>query len=187
MEGSVTHCGVGMRASMTLSAALAFGLATGCDEPPPVTPTSSVASPPAAPRAVVLVDRSKQVPLDRGRARLGTIRETLLSRGLTSAQATGLGFECASLRSDATALAKEPDPLVARFLADVDKTCGLDVPLAASYAELRAIDAKRSTGTSLHAECLGLKVALGDFAPKYLSNPAVAAVGGKYATWCRSE
>lgn len=110
----------------------------------------------------------------------------MLSRSLSPAQATQLGFECASLRSDQSAVAKEPDPLVLRLVADVDKTCGLDVPLAAAYAELRAIDAKRAAGGGWRSECLGLKVALGDFAPKYLSNPQVTEVGGKYATWCSS-
>jgi len=160
---------------------LAF-LATGCDAPPEGASAGAVSVTVA--RDPVFADRTKQAVYDRGRARLGTIREVLLSPGLTPAQATGLGFECASLRSDQLAVSKEQDPLVGRFVADVDKACGLDVPLASAYAELRAIDAKRGSGASLRSECLGLKVALGDFAPKYFSNPAVTAVGGKYATFC---
>jgi hypothetical protein len=111
----------------------------------------------------------------------------LLSPDLSPARATELGFECASVRSDQRALETEPDPLVSRFIADVDKTCGLDVPLATAYSELRAIDAKRSSGASVKSECLGLKIAIGDFAPKYTSNPAVAQVGGRYATLCHTE
>jgi hypothetical protein len=156
-----------------------------CDSPEtqatPATPLT------VSTRAPVFADRTKQVTYDHGKARLGTIRTILLSPGLSPAQATELGFECASLRSDRNAVAAEQDPIVVRFVADVDKACGLDVPLAAAYAELRAIDAKRASGGSLKSECLGLKVALGDFAPKYLSNPQVTEVGGKYATWCRSE
>jgi hypothetical protein len=151
------------------------------DSPPAATATAVVA------RNPVFTDRSKQTNFDHGKARLGTIRTILLSPGLIPAQATELGFECASLRADRNAVSAEQDPIVVRFVADVDKTCGLDVPLAAAYAELRAIDAKRGSGSSLKSECLGLKVAIGDFAPKYLSNPQVTEVGGKYATWCRAE
>jgi|HubBroStandDraft_1064217.scaffolds.fasta_scaffold374688_1 hypothetical protein len=175
-----------MRFSIALATPLVIALVAGCDTPPPES-SASVAASPAVQRAPVFVDRTKQVPFDRGRARLGTIRTVLLTPGLTPAQTTGLGFECASLRSDQLAVAKEQDPIVVRFVADVDKLCGLDVPLAAAYAELRAIDAKRAAGGNLHSECLGLKVALGDFAPKYLSNPAVATIGGKYATYCHAE
>jgi hypothetical protein len=171
------------RSAFTAASVASLFLLAACDTPPegagPGPATVSVV------RAPVFVDRTKQVPYDRGLARLGTIREVLLSPGLTPAQATGLGFECASLRSDQSAVSKEQDPIVGRFVADVDKACGLDVPLATAYAELRAIDAKRAAGASLRSECLGLKVALGDFAPKYISNPLVTTVGGKYATFCR--
>jgi len=167
-------------------ALLALACSAGCDttetqETSPATPLTVSA------RAPVFADRTKQVTYDHGKARLGTIRTILLSPGLSPAQTAELGFECASLRSDRDAVAAEQDPIVVRFVADVDKTCGLDVPLATAYAELRAIDAKRVSGASLKSECLGLKVALGDFAPKYLSNPEVTEVGGKYATFCRSE
>jgi hypothetical protein len=135
-------------------------------------------------RMPTFADRTKQVPFERGRARLDSIRTTLLSSGLSVAQTTQLGFECASLRSEQKALAGEPDPLVIRFIADVGKTCGLDVPLAASYVELHAIEAKRQANASVKSECFGLKVALGDFSAEYLSNPDVSAVGGRFATYC---
>jgi hypothetical protein len=138
-------------------------------------------------RDTVFADRTKKAPYDRGRARLDKIRSVLLATSLTEAAASTLGFECASLRTDQKAVAGETDPVVGRFLADVDKTCGLDVPLSTSYAELRAIDAKRGSGASLKSECLGLRLALGDFMPQYLSNPQVTVVGGKYATLCPSE
>jgi hypothetical protein len=167
------------RLRLTVLAGLA--LACACDEaasPPPTAPVTGVA------RAPVFADRTKQVPYDRGRQHLGKIQAALLSPGLSSAQASLLGFECASLRTDQKALVTERDPIVDRFRADVDKLCGLDVPLATAYAELRAIDTKRASGASLKSECLGLKVALGDFMPQYLSNPQVTVVGGKYATYC---
>jgi hypothetical protein len=175
-----------MRTMRRVAAILALpSIALACEAPP--GNKSSAPAMPSTLRAPVFVDRTKQVPYDRGQARLGSIRATLLSPALTPAQTSALGFECASLRSEELALAREGDSIVLRFIADADKTCGLDVPLAAAYAELRAMEAKRGSGASLKSECLGLKVAIGDFAPKYLSNPMVAAIGGKYATYCHAE
>jgi hypothetical protein len=155
-------------------------------------PAPNVAPRAAVPASVggrmpVFADRMKQVPFERGRARLESIRETLLSPTPTSGQLTALGFECATLRAEQRALATEADPIVIRFVADVEKTCGLDVPLAASYVELHAIEAKRLAHDSVKSECLGLKVALGDFGPQYVSNPVVSEVGGKFAAWCSPE
>jgi hypothetical protein len=169
--------------------ALSF-LAAACDTPP--TPASAAnaagsAHVPVAVRMPVFVDRMKQVPFERGRARMESIRASLLSPSLSQAQTTALGFECASLRAEQLALAKETDPLLARFRADVDKTCGLDVPLATAYAELRSIEQKRQSHLNVKSDCLGLKVALGDFGAQYTSNPMVAEIGGKFATFCNTS
>jgi hypothetical protein len=181
-------------------AALAFAWLAACEDTPALAPTPSCVDHAAAEprtcrpapaafaaRAPAWADRTKQATFDRGLARLAALRTVLLSPELSPARASELGFECASLRSDQKALATERDPLVSRFIADVDKTCGLDVPLAAAYSELRAVDAKRSSGASVKGECLGLRMAIGDFAPQYTSNPAVTQVGGRYATLCHTE
>ena len=175
---------------MTLSRSLLLvllALAPGCDEPPvhTVTPASAAAVPLSV-RMPVFADRMKQVPFERGRARLESIRATLLSPSLASAQTTMLGFECASLRAEQKALATEADPVVIRFIADVERTCGLDVPLATAYAEIRSIALKRQSHASVKSECFGLKVAIGDFGAQYTSNPQVAEVGGKFAAWCNA-
>jgi hypothetical protein len=74
-----------------------------------------------------------------------------------------------------------------RAWADVDKTCGLDVPLAASYVELHDIENERHDGQSVKTSCFGLKVALADFGAVYKDNPVVTDITRKYAAWCNVE
>ncbi len=164
--------------------------AAACDTPPATPVTQAASSAKVAPSGVrtpVFADRLKQATFERGSARLKSIRDALLSPTLSSAQTTELGFECASLRADQKALAAEPDPIVGRLIADIDRTCGLDVPLAASYVELHGIETKRASHDSVKSDCFGLKVALGDFGRPYLSNPLVTEVAGKFAAWCNLE
>jgi hypothetical protein len=161
-----------------------------CD-PPPATPSARAPSAPApaassGSRMPVFVDRKKQTPFERGRARLLTIRDALLSPSLSEAKTTELGFECASLGAERLALAAETDPLVDRFRADAQRTCGLDVPLATAYVELHAIELKRLSNGGVKTECFGLKVALRDFAAEYVDNPTVTEIKGKYDAWCRT-
>ena len=148
---------------------------------------AAAATVPLSVRMPVFVDRTKQVPFERGRARLESIKSTMLSTSLAEAQTTMLGFECASLRAEQKSVANEPDPVVVRFIADVERACGLDVPLATSYVELRAIALKQKEHGSVKSECFGLKVAIGDFGAQYTSNPQVAEVGGKFAALCTAS
>ena len=150
----------------------------------PITPATE--APTTAPaREPVFVDRTKQADYEKGRAALAEITQALAA-GVDARATTELGFRCASLRDKEKSLASETDPLVGRFIADVEKTCGLDVPLASARAEIREIEAKRAqdASASVRGECLGLKLAVGDIGPAYADNPDVVEVGGKYATYC---
>jgi hypothetical protein len=132
----------------------------------------------------VFADRTKQAPFERGVKRLEGIRSALLSPTLGEAQTTELGFECASLRADKDAVASETDPIVRRFIADVGRMCGFDVPLATAYVELHAIEVKRLSNGSVKSECFGLRVAMKDFGPAYKENPQVTEVAAKFTAWC---
>jgi len=136
-------------------------------------------------REAVLSSPANKAEYDRGRALLGSL-DALRGSAMTEALATDLGFKCANLRASAKALMEERDPLVWQFRSDVDRTCGLDVPLACALFDVDRIEKKRAgqAGASVKGECLGLRLAIGDFGSAYLDNPDVVAVAGKLATYC---
>ncbi len=166
-----------------------------CETPPAASPSQAAQGTPsgATPspawdggRAIVFTDRKKEAVYQRGMARLAAIRKALMGAALSSAEASALGFDCASLRADQDALRTEEDPIVQRFIADVTMTCRLDVPLAESYAELRDLEQHRQKNESVKSSCLGLKVALGDFGADYRENPTVTQIASKYAAYCKT-
>jgi hypothetical protein len=121
----------------------------------------------------------------RGRAGMAAI-DALRGSVMTESLATDLGYKCADLRSVRQALAAERDPIVWQLRSAIDKTCGLDVPLASALFEIDRIEKKRAAGgePSIKGECMGLRLAIGDVGQAYLDNPAVLDAGGKMAVYC---
>lgn len=154
-----------------------------CNEAPPP------AAPSAPQREPEFADATKRADYDRGREILAAMRK-LAGSDMTLELTTDLNFKCADLRGVQKSLAKESDPLVSRVIADIEKMCGLDVPLAAAQLEVALIEEKQKRAhaagetVDVKRECLGLKIAIGDLGAQYTSNPDVVAVGGKYATLC---
>jgi hypothetical protein len=158
---------------------------TACaDAPPPATPTAPLREPEFA-------DHTKRAEFDRGRKILAEMRAST-GHEMTLSLASELGFKCADLRGVKKSLAAEKDPLVSRVIADVDKMCGLDVPLATAQLEVQTIEEKRRRSANaggaerpdVKRECKGLEIALGEMGAQYTSNPDVVEVGGKYAEYC---
>ena len=154
-----------------------------CNEAPPP------AAPSAPPREPTFTESARRADYDRGLEILAAIRKHAGSE-MTLELTTELSFKCADLRGIEKSLAKESDPLVSRLVADIEKMCGLDVPLAAAQLEIAIIEdmQKRAHAAGetvdVKRECVGLKIAIGDFGAQYTSNPDVVTVGGKYATLC---
>ncbi len=136
-------------------------------------------------REPVFADRTKEADYKEARRRLFAILAAG-QRGIDPKQGAELGFECASLRTPEKSLAGEQDPLIQRLVADIEKTCAFDLPLATAKAELLVIVKKKKAdaSASTRSECLGMQIALGDIGGVYASNPDVVEVGGKYATYC---
>jgi hypothetical protein len=122
---------------------------------------------------------------DRGVTGLAAM-DQLRGSPMSPSFANDLGFKCAGLRDVAKALAGERDPLVVRLVSRIDKTCSYDVPLASALFELREIEARRrdDPGADVKKECVGLKLAIGDFGSAYLENPRVVDIIGKDLSFC---
>ena len=156
-----------------------------CNEAPaPAVPTGPAREPEFA-------EHTKRADYDRGRKILAEMRAHTGSE-MTLSLASELGFKCADLRGVQRSLSRERDPLVSRVIADIEKMCGLDVPLATAQLEAESIEAKRKRSANaggaerpdVKRECKGLEIALGAIGAQYTSNPDVVAVGGKYAEYC---
>jgi hypothetical protein len=122
---------------------------------------------------------------DRGMAGLGAL-DQLRGTSMSASFASDLGFKCAGLREVAKGLAGERDPLVIRLTSRIDKTCNYDVPLASALFELTEIEARKRDDPSadVKKQCVGLKLAIGDFGSAYLENPKVVDVIGKDLSFC---
>jgi hypothetical protein len=172
-----------MRLLWVVPALVAFAAVAACQPEESVAGAASPETQPA--REPVFSDRTKQADYDHAVAAVADVRRALAG-GLDPRATTELGFRCASLRTQEKGLATESDPLVGRVIADIEKTCGLDVPLASARVEIAQIERKRAEDghASIRGECLGLKLAIGDVGAPYASNPDVADVGGKFAQYC---
>lgn len=166
-------------------ALVALASTSACNEsPPPAVPAGPAREPEFA-------EHTKRADYDRGRKILAEMRAHTGSE-MTLSLASELGFKCADLRGVQKSLAHERDPLVSRVIADIEKMCGLDVPLATAQLEAESIEAKRKRSASaggaerpdVKRECKGLEMAIGAIGAQYTSNPDVVAVGGKYAEYC---
>jgi hypothetical protein len=176
---------------LPLLCSLVLASAASCYELPEEAGAKDPATQPSAQPAArepTFADRSKRDDFDRARASLAELQR-VLATGLDSRQTSALGFQCASLRSLQKSLLSESDPLVGRVVADIEKACGFDVPLASAQVEIAQIEAKRKAdgpSANVKGECLGLKLAIGDIGSAYSSNPEVADIGGKFAAYCSS-
>ena len=182
------------RSRLTALVALAVLGGGACEPSMAQAPVSTVSTGSAGSTGEVVRDpvfarHPSKAVYERGMAGLVAL-DALRGTAMTSAFATDLGFRCAGLRDVQKGLVGEQDPLVLRLTSRIDKTCNFDVPLASALFDLQRIETKRAAdpgadpGSTLRAECAGLRLAIRDFGSRYLENPKVVDVIGKDLSYC---
>jgi hypothetical protein len=156
----------------------------GC-EPSDSAKGPSSQAPQTPGREPVFANSRKKADYDRGVAGMRAI-DAYRGHRMDDTMATGLEFQCATLREVQTQLATERDPIVWRLRSSIDKTCRYDVPLACALFAIDRMATKRAHDPSadLKGDCNGLRIALGDVGSGYLENPPVVDAGSKFLSYC---
>jgi hypothetical protein len=173
---------------LAVAGLFAIGAILGGCEPSGPAPGPSSQAQHTPGREPVFANPRKKADYDRGVAGMRAI-DAYRGHLMDDSMATGLEFQCATLRDVQTQLATERDPIVWRLRSTIDKTCRYDVPLACALFAIDRMTTKRAHDPSadLKGDCNGLRIALGDVGAGYVENPPVVDAGSKLLSFCGTD